>query len=100
MKGQTALWREKASLWATSVVAVEVADTPGVLTPCCSLFRNGINVEYDVSAFAQQRPGKRVMIFASIKVDHAVDVLRDNGFSHHSGGSASASISNRRFRNF
>ena len=64
-----------------SVVAVEVADTPGGLDAVLQLVsRNGINVEY-MYAFVQRDQESAVMIFRFDKVDHAVDVLKDNGFT-------------------
>ena len=80
-KAKTVLKEKGVTLGRTSVVAVEVADTPGGLDAVLQLVsRNGINVEY-MYAFVQRDQESAVMIFRFDKVDHAVDVLRDNGFT-------------------
>ena len=80
-KAKTVLKEKGFTLGRTSVVAVEVADTPGGLDAVLQLVsRNGINVEY-MYAFVQRDQESAVMIFRFDKVDHAVDVLRDNGFT-------------------
>ena len=80
-KAKTVLKEKGFTLGRTSVVAVEVADTPGGLDAVLQLVsRNGINVEY-MYAFVQRDQESAVMIFRFDKVDHAVDEHTDNGFT-------------------
>ena len=80
-KAKTVLKEKGFTLGRASVVAVEVADTPGGLDAVLQLVsRNGINVEY-MYAFVQRDQESAVMIFRFDKVDQAVDVLKNNGFT-------------------
>lgn len=74
--------RKKASLWAAPAWwPWKWPIRPGGLDAVLQLVsRNGINVEY-MYAFVQRDQESAVMIFRFDKVDHAVDVLRDNGFT-------------------
>ncbi|WP_297828169.1 ACT domain-containing protein [uncultured Desulfovibrio sp.] len=80
-KAKSVLKEKGFTLGRTSVVAVDVADTPGGLDAVLQLVsRNGINVEY-MYAFVQRDQESAAMIFRFDKVDQAVDVLKNNGFN-------------------
>ena len=68
------------TLGRTSVVAVEVPDTPGGLDSVLqTVSTNGINVEY-MYAFVQREAESAVMIFRFDKVVQAIDVLKAHNF--------------------
>ena len=78
-KAEEALKAEGFTVGKTSVVAVEVSDTPGGLHNILSfLGDNGINVEY-MYAFVQQSGDNAVMIFRFDDIDGAVKILTENG---------------------
>jgi len=63
----------------TDVVAVEVEDRPGGLHRILDLLYNAnINVEY-MYAYVQQSGDNAVMIFRFDDIDHAVEILQQNG---------------------
>ena len=80
-KAKTVLKEKGFTLGRTSVVAVEVPDQPGGLNSVLQLVsENAINVEY-MYALAQRVQDNAVMIFRFDKVDQAVDLLQDKGFT-------------------
>ena len=80
-KAKTVLNEKGFTLGRTSVVAVEVPDQPGGLNSVLQLVsENAINVEY-MYALAQRVQDNAVMIFRFDKVDQAVDLLQDKGFT-------------------
>jgi hypothetical protein len=80
-KAQTVLKEKGFTLGRTSVVAVEVPDTPGGLDDVLQLVsQNGINVEY-MYAFVQREPSSAVMIFRFDKVDQAIEALNAGNFT-------------------
>ncbi len=79
VKAEEALKAEGFTVGKTSVVAVEVDDTPGGLHRILALLGdNGVNVEY-MYAFVQQSGNNAVMIFRFDDIDRAVALLTDNG---------------------
>lgn len=69
----------------TTVVPVEVMDTPGGLhTILDVLSSNQINVEY-MYAFVQQSGKNAVLIFRFDRTDQAIEVLQKNGVKIISG---------------
>lgn len=80
-KAKVVLKEKGFTLGRTSVVAVEVPDTPGGLNDVLHLVsKHTINVEY-MYAFVQRAQESAVMIFRFDKVDQAVDVLLAAGFT-------------------
>ena len=79
-KAKVVLKEKGFTLGRTSVVAVEVPDTPGGLDSVLqTVSKNGINVEY-MYAFVQREAESAVMIFRFDKVDQAIEVLKANNF--------------------
>lgn len=79
-KAKSALKEKGFTLGRTSVVAVEVPDTPGGLDSVLQLVsEHGINVEY-MYAFVQREAESAVMIFRFDKVDHAIEILTGHNF--------------------
>ncbi|MBQ7585300.1 MAG: ACT domain-containing protein [Desulfovibrionaceae bacterium] len=64
----------------TSVVAVEVDDSPGGLDKVLQMVsKHGINVEYMYSLI-QRTKAEAIMIFRFDKVDQAIELLQKNNF--------------------
>lgn len=79
-KAKLVLKEKGFTIGRTSVVAVEVPDTPGGLDSVLQLVSaNGINVEY-MYAFVQREAESAVMIFRFDKIDQAVEILSANKF--------------------
>ena len=75
---EAALKQHGITMGKTSVVAVEVEDTPGGLFRIMSMIADAsLNVEY-MYAFIHPKTTHAVMIFKFDKLDEAVDVLRQN----------------------
>lgn len=69
------------TIGVTSVVAVEIPDSPGGLNSVLQLVSGkNINVEY-VYACANENPGHSLMIFRFDDNEAAIRVLRENGFT-------------------
>lgn len=65
----------------TDVLAVELPDVPGSLASLLRLLSSrDINVEY-MYAGARRQLHSAVMIFRFDKIDGAIEILRENGFS-------------------
>lgn len=65
----------------TSVVAVEVNDTPGGLNTILGLLQDaGINVEY-MYAFVQQSGDSAVLIFRFDRTDQGIELLKKNNIT-------------------
>ena len=79
-KAKTVLKEKGFTFGCTSVLAVEVDDTPGGLDNVLQLVsRNGINVEYMYSLIQRVRPGA-IMIFRFDKVDRAIEILQEHSY--------------------
>ena len=80
-KAQAVLKAKGFTLGRTSVVAVEVPDTPGGLDSVLQLVStHGINVEY-MYAFVHRAAESAVMIFRCDNVEQAITVLQANNFT-------------------
>ena len=80
-KAQAVLKAKGFTLGRTSVVAVEVPDTPGGLDSVLQLVStHGINVEY-MYAFVHRAAESAVMIFRFDNVEQAITVLQANNFT-------------------
>ena len=80
-KAQAVLKAKGFTLGRTSVVAVEVPDTPGGLDSVLQLVStHGINVEY-MYAFVHRAAESAVMIFRFDNVEQAITVLQANNFA-------------------
>lgn len=80
-KSQAVLKAKGFTLGRTSVVAVEVPDTPGGLDSVLQLVStHGINVEY-MYAFVHRAAESAVMIFRFDNVEQAITVLQANNFT-------------------
>ena len=80
-KAQAVLKAKGFTLGRTSVVAVEVPDTPGGLDSVLQLVStHGINVEY-MYAFVHRAAESAVMIFRFDNVEQALTVLQANNFT-------------------
>ena len=76
-KAKSVLKEHSFTLGRTSVVAVQVPDTPGGLDSVLQFVsQHGINVEY-MYAFITREADCAIMIF---RFDQAVDLLKANGF--------------------
>jgi hypothetical protein len=65
----------------TSVVAVEINDTPGSLAAVMELFQKSmVNIEY-LYASLEGRPGKAVVIFKLADHEKGLAIVRENGLS-------------------
>ena len=79
-KAQAVLKAKGFTLGRTSVVAVEVPDTPGGLDSVLQLVStHGINVEY-MYAFVHRAAESAVMIVRFDNVEQAITVLQANNF--------------------
>ena len=80
-KAKSVLKEHSFTLGRTSVVAVQVPDTPGGLDSVLQFVsQHGINVEY-MYAFITREADCAIMIFRFDKTDQAVDLLKGNGFT-------------------
>ena len=80
-KAQAVLKAKGFTLGRTSVVDVEVPDTPGGLDSVLQLVStHGINVEY-MYAFVHRAAESAVMIFRFDNVEQAITVLQANNFT-------------------
>ncbi len=80
-KAKSVLKEHSFTLGRTSVVAVQVPDTPGGLDSVLQFVsQHGINVEY-MYAFITREADCAIMIFRFDKTDQAVDLLKSNGFT-------------------
>ena len=80
-KAQAVLKAKGFTLGRTSVVAVEVPDTPGGLDSVLQLVStHGINVEY-MYAFVHRAAESAVMNFRFDNVEQAITVLQANNFT-------------------
>ncbi|WP_297137748.1 ACT domain-containing protein [Desulfovibrio sp.] len=80
-KAKSVLKEHSFTLGRTSVVAVQVPDTPGGLDSVLQFVsQHGINVEY-MYAFITRETDCAIMIFRFDKTDQAVDLLKSNGFT-------------------
>ena len=80
-KAQAVLKAKGFTLGRTSVVAVEVPDTPGGLDSVLQLVStHGINVEY-MYAFVHRAAESAVMIFRFDNVEQTITVLQANNFT-------------------
>ena len=80
-RAQAVLKAKGFTLGRTSVVAVEVPDTPGGLDSVLQLVStHGINVEY-MYAFVHRAAESAVMIFRFDNVEQAITVLQANNFT-------------------
>ncbi len=78
-KAKTALKEKGFTVGRTTVVPVEVQDSPGGLHAILDILSgNGINVEY-MYAFVQQSGKNAVLIFRFDRTDQAIETLRENG---------------------
>ncbi|MCF8031340.1 MAG: ACT domain-containing protein [Desulfohalobiaceae bacterium] len=78
-KAKTALKDKGFTVGRTTVVPVEVQDSPGGLHTILNILSgNGINVEY-MYAFVQQSGKNAVLIFRFDRTDQAIETLRENG---------------------
>ena len=75
-KAKSVLKEHSFTLGRTSVVAVQVPDTPGGLDSVLQFVsQHGINVEY-MYAFVQEGGGSATMIFRFDRIDQAIEVLK------------------------
>jgi hypothetical protein len=80
-KAKTVLKEHDFTVGRTTVVAVEVPDTPGGLHSILGLLSdNGVNVEY-MYAFVHQTGESAVLIFRFDRTDQAIELLQQNGFT-------------------
>lgn len=78
-KAKTALKEQGFTVGRTTVVPVEVQDSPGGLHAILDILSgNGINVEY-MYAFVQQSGKNAVLIFRFDRTDQAIETLQENG---------------------
>lgn len=78
-KAKTSLKEAGFTVGRTTVVPVEVQDSPGGLNTILSILSgNGINVEY-MYAFVQQSGKNAVLIFRFDRTDQAIETLQENG---------------------
>ena len=78
-KAKTALKERGFTVGRTTVVPVEVQDSPGGLNAILGILSsNGINVEY-MYAFVQQSGKNAVLIFRFDRTDQAIETLQENG---------------------
>ena len=78
-KAKTALKERGFTVGRTTVVPVEVQDSPGGLNAILGILSsNGINVEY-MYAFVQQSGKDAVLIFRFDRTDQAIETLQENG---------------------
>ena len=78
-KAKTALKEQGFTVGRTTVVPVEVEDTPGGLDAILNILsQQGINVEY-MYALVQQSGKNAVLIFRFDHTDQAIELLQENG---------------------
>ena len=78
-KAKNALKEQGFTVGRTTVVPVEVQDSPGGLDDILAILSgNGINVEY-MYAFVQQSGKNAVLIFRFDRTDQAIETLQANG---------------------
>ena len=78
-KAKAALKEQGFTVGRTTVVPVEVQDSPGGLHAILDILSgNGINVEY-MYAFVQQSGKNAVLIFRFDRTDQAIETLQENG---------------------
>jgi hypothetical protein len=78
-KAKTALKEQGFTVGRTTVVPVEVQDSPGGLHAILDILSgNGINVEY-MYAFVQQSGKNAVLIFRFDRTDQAIETLQQHG---------------------
>lgn len=78
-KAKTALKEQGFTVGRTTVVPVEVEDTPGGLDAILNILsQQGINVEY-MYAFVQQSGKNAVLIFRFDHTDQAIELLQEKG---------------------
>ena len=78
-KAKTALKEQGFTVGRTTVVPVEVQDSPGGLHSILDILSgNGINVEY-MYAFVQQSGKNAVLIFRFDRTDQAIETLQAHG---------------------
>jgi hypothetical protein len=78
-KAKKALKEQGFTVGRTTVVPVEVKDSPGGLDTILEILStNGINVEY-MYAFVQQSGENAVLIFRFDRTDQAIDLLLNHG---------------------
>ena len=79
-KAKTILKEKGFTFGCTSVVPVEVQDSPGGLDSVLQLVsQNGINVEYMYSLIPRNQP-QAIMIFRFDKIDMAIELLEKHNF--------------------
>ena len=79
-KAKTILKEKGFTFGCTSVVTVEVQDSPGGLDSVLQLVsQNGINVEYMYSLIQRNQP-QAIMIFRFDKIDMAIELLEKHNF--------------------
>lgn len=80
-KAKSVLKDKGFTMGCTSVIAVEVPDTPGGLGNVLDfLSKHDINVEY-MYAFVQVKNVNAIMVFRFDKLDLALELLSKNGFT-------------------
>lgn len=77
-KARTTLKENGFTVGRTTVVAVQVPDTPGGLANILEvLSQKGVNVEY-MYAFVQQSGENAILIFRFDRTDQAIEILQEN----------------------
>ena len=80
-QAKTVLKENGFTIGCTSVVAVEVEDSPGGLDNVLQLVsKHGINVEYMYSLIQRTKAGA-IMIFRFDKIDQAMELLQAHNFT-------------------
>ena len=80
-KAKSVLKEKGFTFGCTSVVAVQVNDSPGGLDAVLQLVsKNNINVEYMYSLIQRAQP-EAIMIFRFDKMDLAISVLQEHNFT-------------------
>ncbi len=80
-KAKAALKEQGFTVGRTTVVPVEVQDSPGGLHAILDILSgNGINVEY-MYAFVQQSGKNAVLIFRFDRTDQAIETLQEHGIT-------------------
>ena len=77
-KAKTLLKENGFTLGSTSVVAIEIGDTPGELNSVISIVsKNNINIEY-MYAYMPRSLQKAVLIFRFDRTDQAIEIFTQN----------------------
>jgi len=77
-KARTVLKENGFTVGRTTVVAVQVQDTPGGLAHILAvLSKEGVNVEY-MYAFVHQSGANAILIFRFDRTDQAIEILQKN----------------------